>query len=332
MTFDPQRVAAAATSGGLHLALGPAEEASYRRHGAAGNAAAAALGTILSAWLVGEGARLGAGLVTATAWLEQAERGNEAFGPPAERWFHRARRRRALALARWLAGGGAGQALWAAASLIPPRARRGAEDEVRSMRDALLGRLPHAPRAACALGGDAARTVLAAMGREIVAGRSVCVAAHAAMRPLGDVLGPLLDGGGFIEAAAWLKLLFWTSGLRGDAAASLLAVYDVLPGLTVPPAVALARAAPAGAAARLRAALVERFGESIAPAALATLGLRAAAADGRLMIALPRAPAPAGWPEELSGPALRRHLGDALRGLVAGDAALLPIEVVAPDG
>ncbi len=330
MTFDPQRVAAAAASGGLHLALGPAEEATYRRHGAAGNAAAAALGTILSAWLVGEGARLDAGLATATAWLERAEREDEAFGPPAEQWFHRARRRRALALARWLAGG-AEQALWAAAAAVPPRARRAADDELRSVRDALLGGLAHAPRAAAALSGDPARDVLAAMGREIVAGQSACVAARAATPRLAAVLGPLLDGGGFLEAAAWLKLVFGTSGLRRDAAASLLAIYDVLPGLTVPPAAAVARAAPPDATARLRAALVERLGESIVPAALATLGLRAAPRDGRLVIVPPRVPAPVEWHERLTEAALRRHLGDALRGLVAGDAALLPVEVVAPD-
>lgn len=334
MSFDPQRLAAVAAAGGLQLALGPAEEAIYRRHGARGNAAAAALGTILSAWMVGEGARLAAGLATVTAWLEEAEREDEAFGPPAEWWFHRARRRRALALARWLSAGGAERAVWAAAAKAArdpaPAATPDAEDEVRRIRDALLGGLPDAPRAAAGLAEDPPGALLRAMGRELVAGRSACVAARAGQPLLGAVLAPLLDGGAFLEAAAWLKLVFWTSGLRDDAAASLLAVNDVLPHLAVPHAAAAARAAPASAAAQLRAALVARLGENVTPQALVALGLATRLRDGRLAVALPPASPPAAWHAGLDAAAVRRHLADALRGLLAGEAA--GMEVVSDEG
>jgi hypothetical protein len=332
MSFDPERLAAVAAGGGLHLALGPREEEVYRRHGARGNAAAAALGTILSAWLVGEGGRLAAGLATTAAWLEDAERQAEAFGPAEERWFHRARRRRALALARWLSTGEAERAAWAGAVAAwrgaPPPSAAGPEDAIRAMRDSLLAGLPDAPGAVATLSGDPPRVALAAMGRELVAGRSRCAAARAAIPHLGAVLAPLLDGGAFIEAAAWLKLVFWTSGLRSDPAASLLAVYDTLQQLAVPRAAALARSAPPSPATRLRAALVAAVGENASPQALAALGFQLRPRAGRLLVTLPPATTAASWHAGLDAALLGRHLADALRGLLAGDLAGREIVVV----
>lgn len=323
MSFDPMRLAAAASSGGLQLALGPAEEAMYRRHGARGNAAAAALGTIISAWMVGEGASLSAGLRIAASWLEAAERADERFGPPEEQWFHRARRRRALALARWMLAEDAGREMWAAAASSWEGTRGSADpdDAMRRIRDALLGGLPRATQAAAGPEAAPARLLLAAMEQELVAGGSVCAAARAGLPDLGGVLAPLLDGGGFVEAAAWLKLVFWASGLRPDATATLLAIYDVLPGLAVPPRAAAMRAAPAPASVRLRAGLVATLGESIRPEALGSLGIRVVIAGADAVVALPPDMRPAAWHGGLDADAVRSHLADALRGLLAADAA-----------
>src|SRR6476660_3348409 len=98
-SFDPIALATSIREG-LYLTIDrPAEDFDA---GMRGRVAAFAVEAIVSAWLVGERDRVAGTLDRATEWLQQSDA--ELGDADAEGWFGVERRRRSLAVTRWLGG------------------------------------------------------------------------------------------------------------------------------------------------------------------------------------------------------------------------------------
>lgn len=201
--------------------------------GQRGRVAAFAMETIVSAWLVGEEAHFSGELAKASEWLEGDEQ--QLHDDDTEGVFGLRRRRRALAMARWLSRDDWRQMLQSAACLplVPPLAPW--EEE-----DALLDWLSALPDCAPQFVSPSPERQTGLLVRLAQASRRKTDAALDA-RGLGE-LGELLkqklpewlDGGAFVRVASWLRLA--ASGIAAAPDTALRLAYVLAPGLALPPA------------------------------------------------------------------------------------------------
>lgn len=238
--FDPVALRRTIESDGLFL---PSEDDIEKfRPDAVGNAAVLSLLEIVAGWLAGERVRLSEDLDRAVRWLEDAENRREKFG--SSPWFHTVRRKRALALARWLRDGNDERDLWlaageTAAKALSTRKVSQAEFAEYNLADGMLDFL--------LAGHRAEGTELAARIDKVSHAKwppearlaLECCKVPGSTLPAGwkdflqERLRCWLDEGEFIRAACWLKFFLGHGG--GDAESVLLAAYDFLPGIEPPP-------------------------------------------------------------------------------------------------
>jgi hypothetical protein len=239
--FDPSALAAGIRTG-LYLTLDrPAEDFDA---GMRGRVAAFAVEAIVSAWLVGERARVAERLDRAAEWLAQSDA--ELGDADAEGWFGVQRRRRALAVARWLRGedprpaaAGAAQAGAATFAHQPPDAPHELADHLTDWllagdaAGAIAAAKAHRPPADDIEATAALRLAMAHLDNGAALGTDLLIATSAM---LGQALGAWLDGGAFGRVAAWCRLVFTETGLAGDPEGALLMTYAFLSGFELPPA------------------------------------------------------------------------------------------------
>ncbi|WP_157217422.1 hypothetical protein [Flavisphingomonas formosensis] len=229
--FDPPALAAT-IRGDLYLTLDrPASDFDPSMRG---RVAAFGVETIVSAWLVGEGAAVADRLDKAISWLTDSEAAGGDEDP--EGPFGVQRRRRALAVARWLRGEDPDEAAKGAARAGADYLASGPELAPSELADHLLD---------CLLAGDAEAAVAAgessgddaevaallaiARGKEDPVALASMLAGHV----------PIWTGAGaFTRVANWCQLLFARPGLAGDAAGALLMAWAFLPEVALPPALA----------------------------------------------------------------------------------------------
>jgi len=230
VNFDPPRRAAILRQDGISALDQPV---GGLEPGKLGRVAAFAMETTVSAWLVGEGAHFSQELAKAGEWLEGDEQ--QLHDNDAEGVFGLRRRRRALAMARWLSRDDWRQMLQSAACLplVPPLAPW--EEE-----DALLDWLLAAPDCAPpVVSPSPERQTELLVGLAQASWRKTDAALDA--RVLGE-LGELLrqtvpewlDGGAFVRVASWLRLA--ASGIAAAPDTVLRLAYALVPGLALPPA------------------------------------------------------------------------------------------------
>lgn len=240
MAFDPTAVKRKIERDGVILSSNG--DIGEFRPNAVGNAAVLSLLEVIYGWLAGERVRLSKDLDHIVVWLEDAEKRKESFG--AAPWFHTARRKRALALARWLEKGGAERRLWHAAARTASMALSAgkvsqAEFAEYNLADGLLDFLLAGKRGeGKSLAAKIDEIPQAKWPAEALFALKCCEAPGTVFpddwrRFLEARLKRWLDEGEFIRAAAWLKFF---SGTARDAEAVLLKAYDFMPGLTRPSA------------------------------------------------------------------------------------------------
>jgi hypothetical protein len=246
-TFDPQAVRQAIEAGRMILSVD--ESIEKFRPNAVGNAAVSSLGAVIAAWLVGERARVADSLCNVIAWLEDAESRNEQFGE--QPWFHALRRKRALAIARWMSEGEEQRELWRAAARLGDQVWESEQVPARTFAEVYLA--DHLLD--CLLGGEPQRGVEAwdrlAAGKSGVPDDAVfaaqCCRALAGRRPskadlraraeefLRRNIGEWLGNGAYVRAAAWLAFVYGVLGGMHDPEAVLLKGYNAMPDVEMPP-------------------------------------------------------------------------------------------------
>jgi hypothetical protein len=245
--FDPIALARACRAeGALSLPVDrPRDGFAPNALGHAGEDSASA---ILSAWLVGEGARFAVQLDRAIEWLETADQRDERYGD--DPVFHAMLRRRALALGRWSRDGDDCRAIWRAAAEAGTAVIAGAPPPLapHALADHLLDWL-HAGEPDMVLAAAARHP--GAEGDSEVRTALALADAFRASPPRADAglmaeagglfhsrVGTWLYNGAFMRVAAWCKLAFFDTGVTSDPGAALLMIYPYLPGVPVPPRLA----------------------------------------------------------------------------------------------
>jgi hypothetical protein len=199
----------------------------------------------VSGWLVGERRRLAGRFARTVDWLRDADARDERFDDPP--WHNKMSRKRALALAGWLAAGRDERKLWHAAAAIAADAVLAGDfdrtDFVQGnladcLRDFLLAGTPGEGAQLADGLSDVPRTkwpdeaVFAVHCCGSQEGRPPADADAFLRRHLAE---DWLGAGQFIRAAAWAKYLLASHG-KAKPEAILLGVYDFMPGIQRPAA------------------------------------------------------------------------------------------------
>jgi hypothetical protein len=220
---DLERLRAAARRG-LEIAAGEARE-DFLPH-AVGNAARMTLGTAVTAAMLGLEDEARPVIERCHRWLLDSVARGESFGDPPEHFAMR--RQEALALAAWLVGEPSDQVFGEAARLH----RQAADDLPGLVRDCLsagrydLGLAAWSGQAGSRPPPDGAEVgtpleLAAWLCRELAAGRPPAAWLAVGTRVLRDRVAEWVTGGQGLEAAAWLKVVFWDSGATLSPAETL---------------------------------------------------------------------------------------------------------------
>lgn len=230
MNFDPRRRASILQQDGIPVLDQPAGGLAP---GQRGRVAAFAMETIVSAWLVGEGVHFSKELAKAGEWLEGDEQ--QLQDHDAEGVFGLRRRRRALAMARWLSQNDWRQMLQSAACLplVPPLAPWEEED---ALLDWLLAVADCAPPGVSP--SPERQTELLVRLAQASWQKTGGTLDARMLGELGELLKEnvpeWLDGGAFVRVASWLRLA--ASGIAAAPDTALRLAYVLVPGLALPPA------------------------------------------------------------------------------------------------
>lgn len=226
---------------------------------AIGSSARRMLDNTVYGWIVGLRAEMQPVLLKAREWLEASIAKGEAFGdPPA---YFAMLREAAHALALWMIEGRSDRAAWLGIldlhekAWAEIRAKRAFPDSEALedyagpyLRDCIQAQAWERGTAAYESFGGKKITDAAEIRSEAEFGYWACRNREPKRKVTGAYIGAAkrvfgqgrmedwLDRGHVLEAACWLKTIYWESGVARTPEDALLGAYDLMPGVERPPA------------------------------------------------------------------------------------------------